>query len=76
MLYRRYYYLAWGDAAPLVSVACDWEDVTHRLLAANALSNAAAVSAGAGYALYCRSLVYYLVTITVVASTLSTVVFK
>ncbi|KAF2350904.1 C2 domain [Trinorchestia longiramus] len=37
----KYYYLAWGDAAPLVSVQCDWEDISHRLHAANALSNAA-----------------------------------
>lgn len=31
----KYYFLPWGDALPLVTVHCDWEDVTHRLHSVN-----------------------------------------
>ena len=33
----KYYYLPWGNSTPLVTVHCQWEDISHRLYASNAL---------------------------------------
>ncbi|KAB7494930.1 Dysferlin [Armadillidium nasatum] len=34
----RYYFLPWGDSSPLIMVQCQWEDITYRLMASNAIS--------------------------------------